>query len=70
VILDPQHDYTRLLATAAPDPARPGKVIATEIVIDRSTIDNSACFNHHTAQWEQSSREGPMRHADPGQSSW
>jgi ABC-type glutathione transport system ATPase component len=52
VILDPQHDYTRLLATAAPDPERPGKVISTETVIDRSAIDNSRCFNHHTGQWE------------------
>jgi ABC-type glutathione transport system ATPase component len=54
VILDPQHDYTRLLATAAPDPERPGKVISTETVIDRSAIDNSVCFDHHTGTWDES----------------
>jgi ABC-type glutathione transport system ATPase component len=58
VILDPQHDYTRLLATAAPDPERPGKVISTETVIDRSAIDNSICFNHHTGRWESAGESG------------
>jgi len=52
VILDPQHDYTRLLASAAPDPERPGKVISSETVVDRSKIDNTVCFNHHTGDWE------------------
>ncbi|HST80190.1 MAG TPA: ATP-binding cassette domain-containing protein [Kineosporiaceae bacterium] len=58
VILDPHHDYTRLLATAAPDPERPGKVISTETVIDRSAIDNTTCFNHHTGQWEAATSSG------------
>ena len=62
VILDPHHDYTRLLATAAPDPERPGKVISTETVIDRSTIDNSSCFNHHTGHWDDA---GPAVAAGP-----
>jgi ABC-type glutathione transport system ATPase component len=58
VILDPRHDYTRLLATAAPDPERPGKVVSTETVIDRLAIDNSVCFNHHTGQWEAAGSAG------------
>jgi peptide/nickel transport system ATP-binding protein len=36
-----------------PDPERPGKVVSTETVIDRSTIDNTVCFNHHTGAWEK-----------------
>jgi len=60
VILDPHHDYTRLLAAAAPDPERPGKVVSTETVIDRAAIDNSTCFNHHTGQWEEHSRPVKM----------
>lgn len=46
-ILEPQHDRTRLLATAAGDPERPGKVISTETVVDRSTIDGSATHADH-----------------------
>jgi len=68
VILDPQHDYTRLLATAAPDPERPGKVVSTETVIDRSAIDNSKCFNHHTGYWERIDPSGPTATATAGQS--
>ena len=30
VILRPQHPYTQLLALAAPDPERPGKLVADE----------------------------------------
>jgi ABC-type glutathione transport system ATPase component len=52
VILDPHHDYTQLLATAAPDPERLGKVVSTEVAFDRTTIDNSVCFNHFTGAWE------------------
>ncbi|MFD0481510.1 ABC transporter ATP-binding protein [Kineococcus sp. GCM10028916] len=51
VILDPHHDYTRLLAQAAPDPERPGKVVATEAVADRAGIDNSVCYDHHRQEW-------------------
>jgi ABC-type glutathione transport system ATPase component len=58
VILDPQHAYTRLLAQAAPDPERPGKVVSAEKAVDRTAIDNTACFNHDTGQWQ---------HADPGE---
>jgi peptide/nickel transport system ATP-binding protein len=52
VILDPHHDYTKLLALAAPDPERLGKVVSGEAVPDRSTIDNSVCYNHFTGEWE------------------
>lgn len=52
VILDPQHPYTQLLAQAAPDPERVGKVAATELPPDRNAIDNTVCFNHHTKRWE------------------
>jgi ABC-type glutathione transport system ATPase component len=52
VILHPQHDYTRLLASAAPDPERPAR-ITTAALTDRDTIDNSTCYNHFTSQWEQ-----------------
>jgi ABC-type glutathione transport system ATPase component len=58
VILDPHHEYTKLLAAAAPDPERVGRVISDEAVIDRSTIDNSICFNHHTRAWEETSASG------------
>ncbi|MHA7985316.1 ABC transporter ATP-binding protein [Rathayibacter sp. CAU 1779] len=51
VILDPHHDYTRLLAAAAPDPERLGKVVSSEAVIDRSTLDNSVCYDHHVGDW-------------------
>ncbi len=52
VILDPHHDYTRLLAMAAPDPERIGKVVSGETPPDRSTLDNAVCFNHFTGEWE------------------
>ncbi|QZN87186.1 ABC transporter ATP-binding protein [Cellulomonas sp. C5510] len=51
VILDPHHDYTRLLAQAAPDPERVGKVVASELGFDRSRIDNSRCYDHTTGEW-------------------
>ena len=47
VILDPHHDYTRLLAAAAPDPERLGKVVSDEAVVDRSKLDNSVCYDHY-----------------------
>ncbi|GLJ61420.1 dipeptide/oligopeptide/nickel ABC transporter ATP-binding protein [Microbacterium barkeri] len=52
VILDPQHDYTRLLAMAAPDPERVGKVVSGEAAPDRAKLDNAVCFNHFTGEWE------------------
>lgn len=52
VILNPQHHYTQLLAQAAPDPERVGKVAATDLPPDRDAIDNTVCFNHHTKRWE------------------
>ncbi|MGM7698769.1 ABC transporter ATP-binding protein [Microbacterium sp. A84] len=52
VILDPHHNYTRLLAMAAPDPERIGKVVSGEKTPDRTTLDNSVCFNHFTGEWE------------------
>jgi peptide/nickel transport system ATP-binding protein len=51
VILDPRHDYTRLLAAAAPDPERLGKVVSDEAVVDRSQLDNSVCFDHYLGDW-------------------
>jgi len=51
VILDPHHDYTKLLAMAAPDPERLGKVVADEIDFDRSRIDNSRCYDHTRGEW-------------------
>ncbi len=51
VILDPHHDYTKLLALAAPDPERLGKVVATELGFDRSRIDSSRCYDHGTGRW-------------------
>ncbi|WP_167132719.1 ABC transporter ATP-binding protein [Paramicrobacterium chengjingii] len=54
VILDPHHDYTRLLALAAPDPEKLGKVVSSEPAPDRSTLDNTICFNHFTDAWEES----------------
>ncbi|GAB7193007.1 ATP-binding cassette domain-containing protein [Kineococcus sp. NUM-3379] len=52
VILNPQHEYTKLLALAAPDPERVGRVISSETAPDRSKIDNSVCFNHFLGKWE------------------
>ncbi|MGW8483128.1 ABC transporter ATP-binding protein [Microbacterium sp. NPDC055903] len=53
VILDPHHDYTRLLAMAAPDPERIGKIVSGEKAPDRAKLDNSVCFNHFTGEWER-----------------
>ena len=57
VILNPQHDYTRLLAIAAPDPEKIGKVVSSEAAPDRASLDNSVCYNHFTQSWESSERE-------------
>ena len=51
VILDPHHDYTKLLALAAPDPERVGKVASGEAAPDRASIDNSVCYDHHRGAW-------------------
>jgi ABC-type glutathione transport system ATPase component len=52
VILDPHHDYTKLLALAAPDPERLGKVVSGEAAPDRAALDGSVCYNHHSGAWE------------------
>ena len=52
VILDPHHDYTKLLAQAAPDPERPGRVTA-DGPVDRDAIDNSVGYDHFTGQWSE-----------------
>ncbi|MGN7949372.1 ABC transporter ATP-binding protein [Microbacterium sp. 22215] len=57
VILNPQHDYTRLLAIAAPDPEKVGKVVSGEAAPDRASLDNSVCYNHFTQAWESADRE-------------
>jgi len=51
VILNPQHEYTQLLAEAAPDPERSqsGRTVRFE---GRPAIDNSRCFNHTMGEWE------------------
>ncbi len=51
VILNPQHDYTKLLAASAPDPERMGKLVRATGAPDRSGIDNSVSFNHYTGEW-------------------
>ncbi|WP_129336639.1 ABC transporter ATP-binding protein [Cellulomonas endophytica] len=50
VILDPHHDYTKLLALAAPDPDRATSLVRTETP-DRSGIDNSVCYDHGLGAW-------------------
>jgi ABC-type glutathione transport system ATPase component len=52
VILDPHHDYTKLLALAAPDPERPGRV-TSEAPVDREAIDNSTCYDHFAGEWTE-----------------
>jgi ABC-type glutathione transport system ATPase component len=52
VILDPHHDYTKLLALAAPDPERPGRV-TSEAGVDREAIDNSRCYDHFAGEWRE-----------------
>ena len=52
VILRPRHPYTRLLALAAPDPERPGKLVADDEP-DRGTLDNARGFDHHTGSWTE-----------------
>ncbi|MFC3493796.1 ABC transporter ATP-binding protein [Glycomyces rhizosphaerae] len=52
VILDPHHDYTKLLALAAPDPERPGRV-TSEAGVDRESIDNSTCYDHFAGEWRE-----------------
>ncbi|NUQ88083.1 MAG: ABC transporter ATP-binding protein [Glycomyces artemisiae] len=52
VILDPHHEYTKLLAAAAPDPERPGRVTA-DAPVDRDAIDNTACYDHFAGEWRE-----------------
>ena len=51
VILTPQHAYTKLLALAAPDPEKAGKVVGTETAFDHKTMDNQSTYNHFTREW-------------------
>ena len=53
VILDPQNDYTKLLAMAAPDPERGPARVAAGAVINRAAIDNSVCYDHFAGEWQQ-----------------
>ncbi|MEL7977060.1 ATP-binding cassette domain-containing protein [Isoptericola sp. F-RaC21] len=53
VILDPHHDYTKLLAMAAPDPERVDRVTLTQEGTDRGAIDNSVCFDHFVGEWQE-----------------
>ncbi|WP_026923714.1 ABC transporter ATP-binding protein [Glycomyces arizonensis] len=53
VILDAHHDYTKLLAAAAPDPERPGSVAADRGPVDRDAIDNSVCYDHFAGEWRE-----------------
>ncbi|GAB3285701.1 ABC transporter ATP-binding protein [Kineosporia babensis] len=50
VILDPHHDYTKLLALSAPDPNRLGGVVRSTAP-DRDAIDDSVCYDHHLGDW-------------------
>ena len=61
VILNPQHAYTQLLALAAHDPERPGKLIGTSAG-DRTTLDNQVTYDHHTRPW--TSADGTARQSD------
>ncbi|QSB24830.1 ABC transporter ATP-binding protein [Curtobacterium sp. 24E2] len=54
VILDPQHDYTRLLAEAAPDPERIDRKVTSGSALDRSKIDNTTCYDHGVGAWVSS----------------
>jgi len=59
VILDPHHDYTKLLALAAPDPDRVGRIGragrgeggAADAAPDRDGIDASVCYDHGLGAW-------------------
>jgi peptide/nickel transport system ATP-binding protein len=52
VILDPHHDYTKLLAMAAPDPDRVGSVGREgDTAVARDGIDNSVCYDHALGAW-------------------
>ncbi|ROS21569.1 peptide/nickel transport system ATP-binding protein [Rathayibacter sp. PhB127] len=56
VILNPQHDYTKLLALAAPDPEKIGKVVSSEAAPDRASLDNSVCYDHFAQTWISADR--------------
>lgn len=59
VILNPQHEYTKLLALAAPDPEKSGKVVASG-AIDRKKLDNSVTFSHHTGRWTSADEDAAV----------
>jgi len=62
VILDPHHDYTKLLAMAAPDPERVDRVTLTQAGTDRGAIDNSVCFDHFAGEWQEAGVPAAQAH--------
>jgi len=54
VILNPQHPYSKLLALAAPDPERVGK-LTSSAAVDHMDLDNSVTYDHYTATWSSAS---------------
>ncbi|MQM25591.1 ABC transporter ATP-binding protein [Glycomyces albidus] len=52
VILDPHHEYTKLLAAAAPDPERVGAV-RDAAPVDRDAIDSGRCYDHFAGEWRE-----------------
>lgn len=59
VILDPHHDYTKLLAMAAPDPERLDRVASAPAPVDRSAIDNSVRYDHFAGEWQPAGVPSP-----------
>ncbi len=66
VILDPHHDYTKLLAAAAPDPERVDRVTLTQEGTDRSVIDNSVCYDHFQGAWQEAGAPAEAAQASAG----
>ena len=50
VILDPHHDYTKLLASSAPDPERLDRVTAA-VTVDRDADRQQHLLDHRTSRW-------------------
>lgn len=59
VILDPRHPYTRLLASAAPNPEARGRTPLTSDDLAASLEAGDRCYDHHTGAWvEDAARPG------------
>ncbi|WP_129843343.1 ATP-binding cassette domain-containing protein [Streptomyces sp. RFCAC02] len=59
VILTPQHSYTQLLASAAPNPDERGRTLAeTPGAISEEDLGRS--YDHHTKQWSSFDRAAPL----------